>query len=106
MTVIAIKQGDSIGLVFGLSDNRSMADWVCEVSVKTHYDQETPEYTATLEDLNDDDSRWVGTISSSETATWEPRRYVLLADLYNEDTGEAKEFEATVIVSAQGMTQE
>jgi len=100
--VISIRQGDSIGLKYGLNDE-SLADWTCDVVIKTYAGQAEPEYELTLDEITDDDTRYIGMIPGTVTALLDPRRYIIVADLYNSDTGEAKEYAATLIVVAQSQ---
>lgn len=102
MAVVTIRQGDSLRLVYGLGTD-SLIDWVCDVAVKTHAGQATPVYELTLDDLEEDDTRYTGLIPGSETATWDARRYIVVCDLYNDTTGESKELEATLIVTGQAQ---
>jgi hypothetical protein len=102
MAVVTIRQGDSLRLVYGLGTD-SLDGWTCDVAVKTHAAQATPVYELTLVDLEEDDTRYTGLIPGSETATWDARRYIVVCDLYNSVTDEAKEFEATLIVSGQAQ---
>lgn len=100
--VVSIRQGDSIGLKYGLN-TESLADWTCDVVVKTHAAQDEPLHELTLDELADDDTRYTGMIPGTVTALWDARRYIIVADLYNSNTGEAKEYVATVIVSGQAQ---
>lgn len=102
VSVVSIRQGDSIGLKYGLN-TESLADWSCDVVIKTHAGQDTPEHEQTLDEITDDDTRYTGMISGTVTALLDPRRYIIVADLYNSDTGEAKEYVATLIVSSQAQ---
>ena len=102
VSVVSIRQGDSIGLKYGLNDE-SLADWTCDVVIKTYSGQDEPEHEQTLDEITDDDTRYTGMISGAVTALLDPRRYIIVADLYNSDTGEAKEYVATLIVVAQSQ---
>lgn len=105
MTTVSIRQGDSIGLEYGIG-TESLQDWTCDVAVYSYpivvTSPITPAvYEVTLTDLNEDDTRFTGLIDRTETAGWSTGRYIVVCDLYNATTGEAKEFEATLIVNAQ-----
>lgn len=107
MTTVSIRQGDSLGLEYGIG-TESLAGWTCDVAVFAYPVYPTspataPVHEATLIGLADDDTRYTGLIDRTETATWPAGRYIVVCDLYNSATGEAREFEATLIVSAQAL---
>ncbi len=98
-----IKQGDSLGLAYGISDDVNLNSWSCKIAVKTSLDQSTPTFTLNLTQRNQDSTRFVGVISRDTTKDWPPGEYLLLADVWNPGTGEGKEFQADLRIMAQGI---
>jgi hypothetical protein len=102
MQSITMAQGESLGLTYGLGSD-AVYDFMCEVAVKSISGDVV--HRQELEDLNEDGTRFVGILGKDVTKDFEPGDYYLVADLWNEDTGEAREYQALLAVTAQALEQ-
>lgn len=106
MREITIRQGDSLALKYGLGDTE-LYDWACKIAVKANLSDTEALHEQEVETYSEDGLFFESLITRTVTVEWAPgSSYYVIADLYNETTGQAKEFQSVVIVTEQGLTQD
>jgi len=102
---ITIKQGDSLALMYGLGDS-PLWDWTCDIAIKASLTDTDVIYEAVIERFNEDGTFFQALLPRTVTQDWAAGTCYVIADLYNSETGEAKEFQDVLVIEAQALTQE
>lgn len=102
MIVSTIRQGESLGLSYGLTPAQNMSAWACRVVIKS-----TKAGSAlidkTLTDLDGDSENFIGQLTPTETSGLSVGTYWLAAEVSNATTSENAEYHDKLIVTEQAV---
>lgn len=96
---LEVFQGDSIALAYRTDPEQDMSLWSTRIMVKRQL-TEAALLEQDITQLSPDNLRMVGLM---QTASLEPGKYWLLAEMSNATTGESKEIHQRISIKPQGV---
>lgn len=100
-----IPQGDTYDLSYGVTGATDLTDWTCYLQVTNKVTGQLTAIDREVVTLNDDNSRFLTTLTSAETGALALGTYVVGAQMTNTITGESGEILLELTITKQWVNR-